>query len=319
MRLRSALPLALCLLLAACGSQPSSQHTQGVKPAGTEPVVMARSAVAVTIDNAPGAWPQAGIDKADLVFEFPAEGGITRYLAVFWQQNAAKIGPVRSTRIYFDDVAAAYGWPLAHAGGNVDALNAIPKLGIQNIDQIYGSGAYFWRATDRTAPHNLYTSTADLEKAVSKDGYKPAVIPAFTHGRAQGQATTGVEITYADQPNVWVYQVGWKYQNGHYQRSIDGNDVVTQSGASVRAQNVVIVSAQEFSDPDPYTPGSIDFTLTNGSGWLLQGGKSVPIHWTFSSGFSFLLQNGQNAPFAKGNTWVEVVPTGTTVSFTPAH
>ncbi len=277
------------------------------------------SAVAVTIDNQQAAWPQSGLVEADLIFEFPAEGGITRYLAVFWHKGAAKIGPVRSTRIYFDNVAAAYGWPLAHAGGNVDALRAIGPLGIKNLDQIYGSGQWFWRSTDRQMPHNLYTSTNLLEQGVRQDGYAAAGIPALPQGRLQGQKTGSSLIVYADIPNVWVYEVGWVWQGGGYQRQIDGQDVVTEAGHDVRAANVVIVMAREFADPDPYTVGAVNFDLTSGGqGYIMSGGVRQDITWTFGQGgFRFLLPDGRPAPFRQGQTWVEVVPTGTQVTFQP--
>jgi hypothetical protein len=319
--------LAVMTLLAGCGA---SQHVSSPKshPAVTKKktgpaTAKAKapntlySAFAVTIDNQPAAWPQSGLSKADVVFEFMAEGGITRYLAVFWHQSAAKIGPVRSTRIYFDNVAAAYGWPLAHAGGNVDALKAIGTLGIKNLDQIYGSSPWFWRSTDRQMPHNLYTSTNLAEQGIQKDGYSPAGIPSFPQGKLTGTATASTLISYANLPNIWVYQVGWVWQNGLYQRQIDGNNVFTQAGNKVTAENVVIAMVPQFSDPDPYTPGAVNYNLTGGGkGYIMSQGVRRDITWTFGQGgFHFYLANGKAAPFAAGQTWIEMVPLGTPVTF----
>ncbi|MDA8346350.1 MAG: DUF3048 domain-containing protein [Thermaerobacter sp.] len=326
-RLKPLLLLSVALLAAGCGSAQSvspavHQKTQSTQEAPRKkpiaPVRTIGSAVAVTIDNAPGAWPQSGLTHADLVFEFPAEGGITRYLAVYWHQPAVKIGPVRSTRIYFDNVVAAYGWPLGHAGGNVDALHAIGPLGIKNIDQIYGSGAYFWRTSDRPMPHNLYTSTKLLELAVKADGYTPAAIPAFATGKFSGQRTSSAVITYADYPNSWVYDVGWSWNGKAWSRLIDGKAVSTQAGNAVFAENVAIIYAAEFPDPDPYTVGAVNFTLTSGSGWLLENAQRTAITWTFGpGGFRFYSAGGSPAPFQPGQTWVEVLPTGTRLSYTP--
>lgn len=314
--------LAAMVLLAGCGaSQGQTGHktapAQKKTQAKTQKASTLYSAVAVTIDNQPAAWPQSGLAEADLVFEFPAEGGITRYLAVFWHKSAPKIGPVRSTRIYFDNVVAAYGWPLAHAGGNVDALQAIGTLGIKNLDQIYGSAPWFWRSTDRQMPHNLYTSTDLLEQGIQKDGYTPAGIPAFPQGELTGQKTPSTLIVYSNFPGVWVYEVGWVYQGGLYQRQIDGKDVVTQAGQNVQAANVVIIAAPEFPDHDPSTPGAINFNLQGGGqGYILSGGVRQDITWSFGQGgFRFTLPDGKPAPFAQGQTWVEVIPTGTQVTF----
>lgn len=310
----------IAVALAGCGSKPAATakpHHNAHKTTATTPPMA--SAFAVTIDNASGAWPQAGIASADLVFEIPAEGNITRYLAVYWHQSAPKIGPVRSTRIYFDNITAAYGWPLAHAGGNVDALKAIGPLGIKNLDQIWTPGAapYFWRGVNRQPPHNLYTSASLIEKGIAHFGYATAKIPDFASGTLKGPSSTSVKIVYADYPGVWVYEPSWLWQAGNYVRYVNGQPDVTQLGHTVTAQNVVIIYAQEFPDPDPYTPGSINFNLTSGSGWLLSHGVRQGIEWSFKSpgGFSFTLASGQPAPFAKGQTWVELVPVGETVSF----
>ena len=119
---------------------------------------------------------------------------------------------------------------------------------------------------------------------------------------------------------MWVYEVGWVYENGYYQRQIDGNNVVTQAGHDVRAANVVIIAAPEFPDPDPYTVGAVNFNLAGGGqGTIMSRGVRQNITWTFGQGgFRYFLANGKPAPFAKGQTWVEVVPTGTQVTFQPA-
>ena len=317
MRKRWPLALTLMLALAGCGAPPQSHGSHQAHAAKKQHATQAHtlySAVAVSIDNQEGAWPQSGLSRASLVFEFMAEGGITRYLAVYWTQDAAKIGPVRSTRIYFDNVAAAYGWPLAHAGGNVDALKAIGPLGIKNLDQIYGSEQWFWRSTDRQPPHNLYTSTNLLEQGIKQDKYVPAGIPAFASGKLKGQATRSTLIDYTPG----AYAVGWAYQgNGIYQRQINGQNVLTQAGNPVRAENVAIIWAPMFSDHDPYTPGAVNFDLANGgSGYIMSAGVRQAITWTFGpGGFRFYLKGGKQAPFAQGQTWVEVLPAGTSVTF----
>ena len=325
MRKRWPLALTVMLALAGCGSPPQSHGPNQAHAAKKQHATQAPqatqshalySAVAVSIDNQAGAWPQSGLSRASLVFEFMAEGGITRYLAVFWTHGAAKIGPVRSTRIYFDNVAAAYSWPLAHAGGNVDALKAIGPLGIKNLDQIYGSAQWFWRSSGRLPPHNLYTSTNLLEQGIRQDKYQPAGIPAFASGKLKGQPTRSTLIDYTPG----AYTVGWVYQgNGIYQRQINGQNVETQAGNPVRAANIAIIWAPMFADPDPYTPGAVNFNLTNGgSGYIMSAGVRQGITWTFGQGgFRFYLKGGKQAPFAQGQTWVEVLPAGTSATFQP--
>ena len=74
--------------------------------------------MAVKIDNYPAGRPQSGLDKADIIFEEPVEGGITRFAAVFQCQDAALIGPVRSARNIDIGILGQLGNPLlAHVGG----------------------------------------------------------------------------------------------------------------------------------------------------------------------------------------------------------
>ena len=113
-----------------------------------EPLVKAEKDLPGTfiasIDNHRNAYPQSGLDKADRVYEILAEGGITRYLAVFHSRTAEKIGPIRSARYYFAYLVKGHDFPFAHAGGNNDAIALIPKLKIKDLDEIYNSGNYFY-------------------------------------------------------------------------------------------------------------------------------------------------------------------------------
>ncbi len=102
----------------------------------TRPALAARRPVAVVIDNyAPDARPQAGLNRASVVFETLAEGGITRFMAIYLEADAPIVGPVRSARIYFDSWADGLDVDYAHAGGNNDALAELPYMSsIINID-----------------------------------------------------------------------------------------------------------------------------------------------------------------------------------------
>ena len=84
-----------------------------------------RRPLTVMIENHQSSRPQSGLPQADIIYEVVAEGGITRFLAIFYcgaaagSQESYDIGPVRSARTYFLDWASEYGdYPLyAHVGG----------------------------------------------------------------------------------------------------------------------------------------------------------------------------------------------------------
>ena len=128
--------------------------------------------IAVMIDNHSGAWPQANLNKAYLVYEIIVEGGETRLMAVFKGQDLEKIGPVRSSRHYFLDYALENDAIYVHHGWSPQAQANIAELGVNNINGIQESSKDFWRVKDKSAPHNLFTSTASILKIAERKGYR---------------------------------------------------------------------------------------------------------------------------------------------------
>lgn len=128
--------------------------------------------IAVMIDNHSGAWPQANLNKAYLVYEIVVEGGETRLMALFKGQDLDKIGPVRSSRHYFLDYALENDAIYVHHGWSPQAQSDITTLGVNNINGIQESSKDFWRVKDKSAPHNLFTSTASILKIAQRKGYK---------------------------------------------------------------------------------------------------------------------------------------------------
>ena len=134
---------------------------------------LTRRPYAVMIDNHPDAYPQTGLDHALVVFEALAEFGITRFMAIYAPgigPDAPAIGPVRSARLYFVQWAMGFGAIYAHAGGSPQGLALAQSTDkIINLDALHrGGGAYFARSKKRFAPHNLFTSSADLASAADK-------------------------------------------------------------------------------------------------------------------------------------------------------
>src|SRR5205823_9909671 len=110
--------------------------------------------LAVVVENQALTTPQSGLNRADVVYEALAEGGITRFLALFATQAADIVGPVRSARHYFVYWAAEYLAPLVHVGASPQGYAALSASGTSNYDEIKGAKG-FWRTRDRLAPHNL--------------------------------------------------------------------------------------------------------------------------------------------------------------------
>jgi hypothetical protein len=228
---------------------------------------------------------------------------------------------VRSTRIYFDQLARAYGIPFAHAGGNVDALQFIRPWGLSSLDGLRGAGGYFWRSADRTAPDNLYTSTSLLSAAIPRFGYRgrPLALPAASTGPQAGFPVASVTLDYITSP-AYTYRPGWRWSGAYWQRTLGGADSVAESGTPITAGTVIILAAVQAPDPDPYTPGAIQFLWSRGGqAWLLRDGTGLAGRWH---------PDGQGLPAvtdASGRTldvgpalpvWYEVVPSAGQVEIT---
>ena len=128
--------------------------------------------IAVMIDNHTGAWPQANLNKAYLVYEIVVEGGETRLMALFKGQDLEKIGPVRSSRHYFLDYALENDAIYVHHGWSPQAESDISKLGINNVNGLTESSNDFWRVKDKSSPHNMFTSTDSILKIALRKGYE---------------------------------------------------------------------------------------------------------------------------------------------------
>src|SRR6056297_2189509 len=150
--------------------EPSEEQTTevSIEETGEDEVILSKfnylpidekvlhRAVMVSIENTPKARPQSGICQAPIVYEFLVEGGITRFLALFWSDIPEKIGPIRSVRPYMIEIAQEYDALLLHAGASPDGFEMLDKIDYTNLDQIY-NGKYYWRSQQRPTPHNLYT------------------------------------------------------------------------------------------------------------------------------------------------------------------
>ncbi len=268
----------------------------------------------VMIDNHPDARPSSGLAAASLVFEVPVEGGMTRYMAVFDATTTVdQIGPIRSARPYFVELADAFGAVYAHVGGSPEAIDLIKSTsGFRNLDEM-SNGKSFWRSSKRYPPHNAYTRTDLLHDAVTAKGWQPRTFMAWhfkdddplesasstPRGRTAGpKISTGGVVDV-----VWTYD---REQNT-YARSLDGRPHVETDGTRVTAKNVVVLlTDSEIID----TEGRLKLRTTGrGSALLYRDGKKFSLTWRRSAGgtFQFETVDGSDALFARGTTWVEIV------------
>lgn len=276
-----------------------------------------RPALAIKVENAPEARPQTGLNKADVVFEEPVEGGLTRFIAVFQCNDANNVGPVRSGRMEDADVLIQLGRPvMGFAGGASPVKRAIDRSGIVDVNYIVAPDAYT-RDASRVAPHNLYTTTAALWKAGVKVSKTHADPPSslFTYadeiaGKSKkvGEVHLPFSSSYAD-----VYW-RWSAKEGTWLRSHGSEPHMLTDGGQVAAVNVVVmqvkVGMSEIVDAAGNHSPSVDLT-GKGKAYIFRNGRMIAGRWERSSLQSlttFVTKSGDAIALAPGTTWVELLP-----------
>jgi hypothetical protein len=207
------------------------------------------------IDNHPVAYPQTGLDHAAVVFEALAEFGVTRFMAVYAPgitTDASRIGPVRSTRLYFAQWAIGFHALYAHAGGSPQGLELVESTDqLVNLDALKAaSSSYFGRDPEHDPPHNLYTSSAELERAANDlsvaDLDQPDLGFLFKSDAPDQQRPAAQQLDY-----FFIYRedsAGWSYDrqtNGYLRlrRGKPARDAATDE--QLWAKNVVVIEVEE--------------------------------------------------------------------------
>ncbi len=273
--------------------------------------------IAVMIDNHNQAWPQAGLNKAYLVYEAIVEGGETRLMALFKGVTVDKIGPVRSSRHYFLDYAMENDAIYAHFGWSPQAQSDITKYSIDNINGITESESTFWRVKDKAAPHNAVTSTEALLKAAKTKGYKTtsdkkSVLNYTTDdvNLEDGQGATSVTI-----PHSTLQTVKYEYdeQNQVYKRYARKKAQTDwDTGNSITTKNIIITFCDNYTLPDSEDKGRQGLKNTGTfDGYYITNGKAIKIKCikeARNTQTKYQDLQGNEIKVNDGNTWINICP-----------
>jgi hypothetical protein len=283
-----------------------------------------RPALAVKIDNYPAARPQSGMDKADVVFEEPVEGGITRYAAVFQCQDAPLVGPVRSARNIDIGILGQLGTPLlVHVGGIDPVLANIAASPLVNVD-LGNYGSLQTHPSGRVAPYSTYSTTAQLWATHPSLTTPPQ--PLFTYSAAtpKGSPVSSVAIDFSDTSDVtWKYNPAatdfLRYYNGTTPDMLANG--VQNSAVNVIVQYVQISLGPWLENSEGGLEVQADlYANASGVADVFRGGTEITGTWsrsTLGSPTQFLSASGAQIPLQPGPTWVELVPNTITATTTP--
>lgn len=283
--------------------------------------------VSIMINNIINAIPQSGIANADVIYEAPVEGDITRLLAVFEDyQDLTKIGPVRSCRDYYIDFAMEFDAIYTHFGQAVYAFDLLNSSMVNNISGLqyqesagelngYAGEDVFYRTDDRVAPHNVYTSYEGLMTAVERKGYSMEYDDDYTghfnfveDGKIidciDGEATYIRPSLYSNEP-YFEYDAETKLYNRFQYGDAQIDD---QTGEQLTFTNVII----QYCDIVPYDEnGYLDVdTNAGGDAIIFTNGTYEYCTWTKESDWGparYYDAYGSEMILNQGKTWVCIV------------
>lgn len=276
--------------------------------------------VAIMFGNTTDALPQYGISNADVLYECLVEGGLTRLMGVFDDYTAAeKYGSVRSCRLYYAHIAREYDAIYAHYGQADIAKSYLNSDAIDNLNGLDGAveSVMYYRSTDRSAPHNVFTTPDGIKAGIEKKDYRTEYADGytghfkFTDGEEpvvlSGSDAAVMQTTYPNSKTWFEYDSeSGLYKRFHYKKEhIDG-----ATGEQLAFTNVIfqIVPGRVIDKK-----GRMEFdTVGNGTGMYFTGGKYVDITWkkeNLESPSLFYDGNGDQLVMNQGKTAICIITT----------
>jgi hypothetical protein len=299
--------------------EPPKPTTEASRLTGVQisPELNALPSTAVMIENSPDARPQSGILEAGVVHEMLVEGGISRFMVVYQEGQPGRIGPVRSARPPYLDFLLPYDAGYAHAGGSGEALAQIRALGIKDLDHGANGGA-FQRDNNRYAPHNLYTSRAQLLAAQTSRGWGTSTYTGFPRKAekpSEAPNARGIDLALSG----FLYNPRFDYDaaTNSYKRSMAGRPHVDETSGAQLSPKVVVA----LVSPHHYAGIYSVYQLTgSGKAYIFQDGMVTEGVWEKAgrnNQIKFGDANGAPLGLNPGQTWITLVSTADQVKITP--
>ena len=329
--LASLLIIVMALSLSGCGKDENKgsgkkNNTEVKEPDNKQLKIVDTSSksrpYAVMINNINVARPlQSGLQDAYLMYEIIVEGGITRYMALFMDQNTTRIGSIRSARHYFLDYDLENDAIYAHAGGAQDAIERIRKEKINDVD-VDGKYGFRDKTLDRAWEHKLFTSTKQLKEGAEAKGYSLTTnIGNLLNYSAEDIDTSKFEGSSVAK-NVSVKYSSYRTSNYVYDettktylRSMNdtkNTDLVT--GKQYTVKNIIVYSVKYSNyTHHGYSAYVKTDNVGTGEGYYISNGYSIPITWTKPSKNEKTVykikSTGEELVVNDGNTYIQIYPT----------
>lgn len=283
-----------------------------------------RRPFAIMLNNIVNAVPQAGIEKAGVVYEAPVEGAMTRLMGVFEDvEDMEKIGSVRSCRTYYPMYAMEFDAIYVHFGQAVYAVELLNSDRVDNISGLssqtgagpifgYAGEDGFYRTSDRKAPHNCYTDGERLDAAATKLGYRRIHEDEYP-GKFKF-AADGENVALSDQattiyPGYEVNKPWFEYKDGKYYRYQYGEEQIDELTDEQLSYTNVIFQLSEWENYDENGYLNID-TMSGGDAYYFTGGTYEKCTWKREKEdepAKYYGADGKEITLNQGKTWVCII------------
>lgn len=277
----------------------------------------------VMIENSTDARPQSGLGQAMVVFEAVAEGGVTRFLALFQDTSPSNVGPIRSARPYYIQWDLGFDAPYAHVGGSPDGLADIKAWGVKDLDEFANGGSYH-RISTREAPHNVYTAISTLNQLETSKGYLHSSFTGFSRkAAAPAKTPTAGNINLTLSGPLYNAQYTYMASTNSYNRSEGGAPQIDANTNQQIAPTVVIAMVV------PESQGALDATgayysnynvIGSGVAYVFQDGTLTTGTWSKTASnaqLTFTDASGKTIKLDPGQTWLTAVTSTSDVTYTP--
>lgn len=332
--------MLIAAVFSACGKQEKTYEREegSTQPPTTEaaPVVNAKVSpltglaisddaagkrpVAVMVENSPEARPQWGLSTPDIVIEGMVEGGITRMMWLYTDiADIPKVGPTRSARHDYVELAEGFDAIYVHFGGSTYAYNTIKKDGVNDIDGMT-AGSTFARDKSRkvSTEHTAYTTGEKLQEAIAKKGYRTDArdsgVSTFVFAEEKQTLSGGTcSSVLAVFSGNYKHTFRYNADDGLYYNYMNKSEMKDANGKTMAVSNVLILYTK-VSSVQGSSKGHVDWDLSGGTGVYVSNGTYQKINWskgtssTPTAPLKLTDENGAELKLNTGKMWIGFVP-----------
>jgi hypothetical protein len=309
--------------------KPEPEDNRPINPlTGLRAETLPNRVVQFSIDNVE-CLPQSGLSKADIIYEMPAEGGLTRLQVFFYGETPDVVGPIRSARPHFIDLAREYNSVFVHHGASQE-FRAYLNSGVVDVVSTYTNDNIFWRSKTRYAPHNSMMNYADLWEVIKERSmdvrtetrtfaFAPEEKADTKKDKEEGEEPVVPTVTAITVNNPYTL-VEYKYiqETNLYEHYVDGELYIDAENELPITESNILIQYVKSSLLFSYSKVvEIDLTA-GGKAILFTGGNMVEGTWSradLDSPTIFTDAEGNEFVLTRGKTWVHVIDQNSKVSY----